>query len=65
VMEILGQSDISLTMNTHRHFVPDLTCDVAEKRVAAFGGRPTREISCGCQLAGKTRIGDRLTSKKP
>jgi integrase len=39
VMEILGHSDISLTMNTYSHVVPDLMREAADKIDAALGGR--------------------------
>jgi integrase len=38
VMEILGHSDISVTMNTYSHVVPELMRDAADKIDAAFGG---------------------------
>ena len=38
VMEILGHSDISVTMNTYSHVVPELMREAAEKIDAAFGG---------------------------
>jgi integrase len=37
VMEILGHSDISVTMNTYSHVVPELMRDAADKIDAAFG----------------------------
>jgi integrase len=39
VMEILGHSDISLTMNTYSHVVPDVMREAAEKIDAALGGK--------------------------
>jgi len=38
-MEILGHSDISLTMNTYSHVVPDVMREAAEKIDAALGGK--------------------------
>ena len=39
VMEILGHSEIGLTMNTYSHVVPDLMRQAADKIDAAIGGR--------------------------
>jgi len=39
VMEILGHSDISLTMNTYSHVVPDVMREAAEKIDALLGGK--------------------------
>jgi integrase len=38
VMEILGHSDIAVTMNTYSHVVPELMRNAADKIDAAFGG---------------------------
>ena len=39
VMETLGHSQISLTMNTYTHVLPDLQREAAEKMGAALGTR--------------------------
>jgi len=39
VMEVLGHSQISLTMNTYAHVMPTLLQDAADKMQAALGGR--------------------------
>ena len=39
VMEILGHSDISLTMNTYSHVVPQVMREAAEKIDAVLGGK--------------------------
>jgi integrase len=39
VMEILGHSEIGLTMNTYGHVVPNLMREAADKIDVAFGGR--------------------------
>jgi len=39
VMEILGRSEIGLTMNTYSHVVPNLVREAADKIDVAFGGR--------------------------
>jgi len=39
VMEILGHSDISLTMNTYSHVVPEVMREAAEKIDAVLGGK--------------------------
>jgi integrase len=38
VMELLGHSQISLTMNTYSHVVPSLMREAAEKMNVVFGG---------------------------
>ena len=37
VMETLGHSQISLTMNTYSHVIPELKREAAERMDAVFG----------------------------
>jgi integrase len=39
VMEVLGHSQISLTMNTYAHVIPTVLRDAADKMQAALGGQ--------------------------
>jgi integrase len=39
VMETLGHSQISLTMNTYSHVLPDMQREVATKMDAILGGK--------------------------
>lgn len=41
VMELLGHSDIRLTMNTYSHVIPQLSRDAADKMGAALWGTNT------------------------
>jgi integrase len=41
-MEILGHSDISMTMNTYSHVVSELQVDAAARMEALLGANPPR-----------------------
>jgi integrase len=65
VMEILGHSDISLTLNTYSHVVPEVMREAAEKIDGALGvGRMCR-TTCSYQFGCQTHELYALKPKKP
>ena len=50
-MEVLGHSQISLTMNTYSHVVPELKKDAADRMDQAFVGPLTGRVARAAECA--------------
>ena len=48
VMETLGHSQVSLTLNTYSHVLPALQQDAADKMNAVLAGSSTRQCVSSC-----------------
>ena len=60
-MEVLGHSQISLTMDTYSHVIPEVQQDAAEMMNALTKGKKLNAIGTGgCQDGGQITIFSRI-----
>jgi hypothetical protein len=62
-MQILGHSQITLTLGTYSHVVPELAHDAAQRIAAVFWGES--ETAYAQQLAANTDQGERAVNAYP